>query len=244
MKKLAIIFAAIAVLAGCEKPTPKPTPQDVNVTLCYSLDASIGSDMTKSTDAVVFDMFYRKMKTGEFVAPSYEITFTETTTGAKYEFSGKWANNDMITIRTGKYRVEGKSVANGDYVQEIASLRFEQEIDITASSTSITLNAIYDCFLLAFAKSDIKSMRLYYRYYGDSNYKKFFTLGDYYYVYANGLLYSSEANRKEQACISGDRVNGSIFKIYVGNANLEKGKYYIYNDVSGAFELPKMEAGI
>lgn len=244
MKKLAIIFAAIAVLAGCEKPAQEPTPQDVNVTITYTLDTSVGSDMTKATDEEVFDMFYEKMKTGELVAPDYHITFEETTTGALYEFDGKWDNEDMITIRTGKYRIKGYSKATGDYIQDKASIVFEEEVEISTSSKSVVLNAIYDCYLLAFAKSDIKAMKLYYTYYGDSTCKTFFTLDEYYYAFANGLLYSNQANRKEQACIIGERQNGSVFKIYVGNANLEKGKYYIYNDVNESFELPKMEAGI
>lgn len=239
MKKLAIIFAAIAVLAGCEKPAQEPTPQDVNITITYSLDTSVGSDMTKATDAEVFDMFYQKMKTGELVAPSYNLTFTETATGAKYEFSGDWADKDMITIRTGKYKIEGTSTATGNYIQQLASIKFDEEVEISTSSSSITLKAIYDCFLLAFAKSDITSLVCvpYQSSYVPDN-QKFFTLDDYYYAFVNDKLYSV----KSEGYIKGNR-GQDTFKIMTGNATFEKGKYYIYNDVSGSFELPKMEAG-
>lgn len=244
MKRLTIIAALIALLSGCEKPTPNPEEtKDVTVSLTYSLDTSVGSDMTKATDAEVFDMFYQKMKSGEMVASKYHIVFTEVSTGAKYEFDGSWADDDMVTIRTGNYRIEGYTKADGRYIQEKASLKFEEELNINSSMTSITLRAKYDCFLLAFAQSNIKDMRLYYRYYGDSSYSKLYTFNGYYYAFCNNVLYSDEPNRKEQACISGERDNGTIFSIYVGHANLEKGKYYIYNDVSGSFELPKMEAG-
>lgn len=243
MKRIAIILAAIAVLVGCEKPTPEPVAEDVNITIAYTLDTSVGSDMTRATDAEAFDMFYKKMKSGELVASDYHITFEEVTTGASYEFDGKWDSEDMITIRTGKYRIKGYSKASGDYIQDKVSLIFDEEQEISTSSKSVVLNAIYDCFLLAFAKSDIKVMKLYYTYYGDSSSKTFFSFEDYYYAFANNVLYSNQANRKEQACISGERQNGSVFKIYVGNAILEKGKYYIYNDVDGSFELPKMDAG-
>lgn len=243
MKKVAIIFTTLLALIGCKKVSVEPITEEVSITLSYALDTSVGSDMTKASDAEVFDMFYEKMKTGELVAPDYHITFEEVTTGATYEFNGKWDNEDMITIRTGKYRIKGYSRASGEYIQDKASLAFDEEREISASSRSVVLTAIYDCFLLAFAKSDIKTMKLYYTYYGDSSAKTLFSFEDYYYAYANDVLYSNQANRKEQACISGERQNGSIFKIYVGNANLEKGKYYIYNDVNGSFELPKMEAG-
>lgn len=243
MKRIAIIIAAIAVLVGCEKPTPEPVAEDVNITIAYTLDTSVGSDMTRATDAEVFDMFYQKMKSGEMVAPKYHLVFTEVSTGAKYEFDGLWSNDDMITIRTGNYRITGFAKSDGKYIQETASFKFEEELSINSSMTSITLKAIYDCFLLAFAKSDIVEMKLYYRYYGDSGYSRLYEFNNYYYAFCNNVLYSDEPNRKDQACISGERDDRSIFSIYVGHANLEKGKYYIYNDVNGSFELPKMEAG-
>ena len=240
MKKMFFAALAILTLSACQKQQA----EEIKVSITYSLDASVGADMTKSTDAEVFDLFYAEMKAGSLVAPIYELTFTETTTGAKYEFKGKWDSDDMITIRTGKYKVEGISKADGYYLQDKATLKFNQEIEISTSSTSITLDAAYDCFLLAFAKSDIKELKLYYRYYGDSNARFFSEFEGYYYGFVNDKMYADEANRKEQACIVGTRENESEFKIYVGNANLEKGKYYIYNDVSNLFELPKMDAGI
>lgn len=240
MKRYALLIAAIAVFVGCEKPTPEPVAKDVNVTLSYTLDTSVGSDMTRATDAEVFDMFYQKMKSGEMVEPTYSLTFTEVNTGFKYEFSGNWADKDMITIRTGKYKVSGKSNARGVYIQSAASLTFNQEIEINTSATSITLNAIYNCYLLAFAKSDITSLVCvpYASSYAPDN-KNFFEFENYYYAFVNDQIYSSQS----EGHILGRRVQ-ETFKIMTGYAAFEKGKYYIYNDVSGSFELPKMEAGI
>ena len=240
MKKFAFIIVAISMLLGCKKVVPETTPQDVNVTLAFTLDTSVGSDMTRATDSEVFDMFYQKMKTGELVEASYSITFTEVTTGAKYEFTGKWANKDMVTIRTGKYRVEGKSTAKGNYIQSIASLVFDEEVNISASSTSITLKAVYDCFLLAFAKSNITSL-VCVPYKSDyvPDDQAFFTLGDYYYAFVNDKLYSN----KSEGYIRGIRGQETL-KIMTGSAAFEKGKYYIYNDISSTFELPKMQPGV
>lgn len=240
MKKLAFFVATIIAVFGCKKVVPETTPQDVNITLSYTLDTSVGADMTRATNAEVFEMFYQKLKTGEFVEPSYNLTFTEVTTGAKYEFSGKWANKDMITIRTGRYIVQGNSTAKGNYIQELASLTFNEEIDITASSSSVSLKAIYDCFLLAFAKSNISSLVCvpYKSEYAPDD-KNFFTYNDYYYAFVNDVLY----HVKNEGYIRVERKQGTC-KIMTGNANFEKGKYYIYTDVNGSFELPKMEPGV
>lgn len=239
-KSVIAVFAMIAMLAGCQKPDPMPVAEDVNVTIAYTLDASVGSEMTRATDAEVFDKFYQKMKTGDMVAPDYTLTFTETTTGARYEFSGKWANKDLVTIRTGRYKVEGKSSAKGNYIQELASLTFDEEIEISTSSSSVTLKAIYDCYLLAFAKSNISSL-VCVPYKSDyvPDDRKFYTYDDYYYAFVNDKIYSEQS----EGYIRGQR-GQETFKIMTGYAAFEKGKYYIYNDVNGSFELPKMEAGI
>lgn len=240
MKKFFITLLTIAAMVGCKKVEPTPIAQEVNITLSYTLDTSVGSDMTKATDAEVFDMFYQKMKTGELVEPSYTLIFTEVTTGASYEFTGKWENQDMVTIRTGKYRVQGTSTARGNYIQELASLTFDEEINISTSSTSVTLKAIYDCYLLAFAKSNITSLVCvpYNSQYVPDD-QGFFTLGDYYYAFVNDKIYHDQS----EGHILGIR-GAERFKIMTGYADFEKGKYYIYTDVSGSFELPKMEAGV
>lgn len=240
MRKLSIVLAGLVMLVGCAKETLKPTPEDVNIIITYTLDTSVGTDMTKATDAEVFDMFYAKMKTGELVAQDFVLEFTETTTGEKYQFNGSWGSKSMVTIRTGRYKVEGTSTARGNYIQSIASLKFDEEIEISASSNSVCLKAIYDCYLLAFAKSDITSLQCipYISSYVTDN-KDFFVLEDYYYAFVQDQIYS----KVSEGCIMGWRENGDTFKILTGNARFEKGKYYIYTDVSGNFELPKMETG-
>lgn len=241
MKRAFIFLAVVFALISCKKSEPQNVEQYVNVTITYTLDTSVGGDMTKATNAEVFDMFYEKMRSGELVAPNYELTLTETTTGAKYVFSGKWANNDMVTIRTGKYQVEGKSTAKGNNTQELASIRFNEEIEISTSSSSVVLQAIYDCYLLAFAKSDITELKNYAAGMGSMlEPVDFFVYQGYYYVFVNETIYAGV----NDGLIYGRRTNGSTFKIYTYNAKFDKGKYYIYNDVSGSFELPKMEAGI
>ena len=65
---------------GDEKPTSK---DEVKVYFVYTLDTSSGTSMNRApakaakTNAEVFDEFYTKIKSGELVAPSYELTLTE-----------------------------------------------------------------------------------------------------------------------------------------------------------------------
>lgn len=243
MKKIAIIITAILALLGCQKPTPEPIAKEIQISLSYSIDTPKGNDMTKATDKDVYDIFHQHMLTGELVASTYELEFTEINTGAKYSFSGSWKGTDMVTIIPGQYKVEGKSKSEGKYIQSSASLIFDEEIEITSKTTSITLQAKFDCFLIVFAKSNIKTIRLYHTYYGDSSYNIFKTLGEYYYMFGNGKLYENET-RKKDACIVGDRDDKTLFKVYVGNANFEKGKYYIYNDLGGAYDLPTMDTAL
>lgn len=240
MKKIAIIIAAILALLGCQKPTPEPIAKEVQISLSYSIDTPKGNDMTKITDEDIFDIFYQKMKTGELVAPSYELTFTEVNTKETYVFNGKWANKSLITMKTGKYNVTGKSKAEGEYIQELASLKFDEEIEITASTSAITLQAIYDCFLLIFVKSDIIVME---NYYWQGNRVPLFVLSDYYYAYANDKLHSDSITQamKDYIYIIGKRSDGTTFKIMTVGAGFEKGKYYVYNDLGGSFNLPEME---
>ena len=82
-------------------------PEEVKVCFVYTLDTSIGSSMTRATNDDIFSEFYAKISNGEFIPDEYHLTLTETTTGIKYEFNGKWSAKDMITIRTGRYKVEG-----------------------------------------------------------------------------------------------------------------------------------------
>lgn len=247
MKKILLIVAAIAVLAGCKKPeAPIILPEDVQITISYSLDTSVGSDMTKSSDAELWEKFYKKMKMGEMVAESYKLIFTELTSGAKYEFEGSWADQDIVTIKTGKYTVTGTSTSEQDnYIQKRASLIFDTEVTISASQTSITLPALYDCFLIAFAKSNITHLSNHVSY--DSNMGgvsgetlTFFTFDDHYYAFSRKLYNTKYA---KECYIKGKREDGSSFTIYTADLAFEKGKYYFYTDASSLYSLPEMQPG-
>ena len=226
---------------GDEKPTSK---DEVKVYFVYTLDTSSGTSMNRApakaakTNAEVFDEFYTKIKSGELVAPSYELTLTEVSTGATYTFKGNWNSHDLITLNTGTYHVVGKSTAEGENIQEKCSIVFDEVCDISITSNVITLHASYDCFLLIFNNTDIQTLQNY----NGTSLASFFTLGtSYKYAFVKDQLYQTD--KKKDAYILGKYTDGAEFKVFTGNLEFEKGKYYVYNSISNGFNLPEMEEG-
>lgn len=216
-----------------------PISNEVKVHFIYTLDTSNGNSMTRAakTNAEVFNEFYEKIKTGDLVAPSFDLTLTEVNSGVVYTFKGKWNSHDLLTLRTGTYRVVGKSTAEGDYIQEKCSFIFDEQIDVSITSNVITLHAIYDCSLLIFNNENIQTLQNF----NGSALASFFTFSTYQYAFVNNTLY--DVAKRNEAYILGEYTDDAEFKIYTGNLNFEKGKYYVYNSISNGFDVPPMEEG-
>ena len=189
------------------------------------------------TNAEVFDEFYQKIKTGDLVAPSFELTLTEVSSGVIYTFKGKWNSHDLLTLRTGTYRVVGKSTAEGENIQAKCSFTFDEQIDISITSNVITLHAKYDCSLLIFNNEKIQTLQNF----NGSALASFFTFSTYKYAFVNNTLY--DVAKKDEAYILGKYTDDAEFKIFTGNLNFEKGKYYVYNSISNGFDVPPMDEG-
>jgi len=224
--------------ANNETPNPA-TSNEAKVYFVYTLDTSIGDMMTRGakTNAEVFDEFYEKIKTGDLVAPSFELTLTEVNSDVMYTFKGKWNSHDLLTLRTGSYRVVGKSTADGDNIQEKCSFTFDEQIDISITSNIITLHAKYDSSLLIFNNEKIQTLQNF----NGSALASFFTFSTYKYAFVNNTLYDEA--KKNDAYILGRYTDDAEFKIFTGNLYFEKGKYYVYNSISNGFDVPPMEEG-
>ena len=210
----------------------------VKVTFVYTLDTSNGNSMSRAvTNEDVFNEFYEKIKNGELVAQSYNFTLTEVNTGVVYTFNGQWDSNDFITLNTGVYRIVGASTADGDNIQEKCSFTFDEQIEISVTSNVITLHANYDCFLLIFNNSQISSLQNC----NGATLSSFFNFKNYKYAFVANKLYNDA--EKSNAYILGKYTNNAEFKVFTGNLNFEKGKYYVYNSVSNGFDVPPMENG-
>lgn len=218
----------------------QPENDNVEVTFVYTLNTSNGNSMTRSgaTNEEVFNEFYDKIKTGELVAESYDLTLTNVNTGVIYEFKGEWDSHDLVTMQTGTYQVVGISTAVGANIQEKCSFTFEEQIEITSSSKEIMLHANYDSFLLIFNGSNVKSLE---NYSGIAT-SALYTFNSYKYAFVNNQLYNEE--KQNEAYLIGTYVDNAEFKIFTGNLNFQKGKYYVFNSVSNDFDLPEMEDGM
>ena len=213
--------------------------EKVKVRLMYTLDTSTGNDMSRASvsNGEVFNEFFEKIKSGDLLASTYNITFTNIENGSIYSFSGNWEDNTFITIRTGKYNVTGYSTAEGISIQDRCSIIFDEPIDITVSSNTISLNGIYDCALIIFNDSKIESLQ---NFDGENNIS-FFSFNTYKYAFVKDYLYLPA--HKDKAYILGTYINGAEFQISTGNLKFAKGKYYVYNSVDNEFNLPPMEDG-
>lgn len=237
-ESLCLMSVLALTLAGCNKTeTTEPEDEKVSIYFTYNLPSNNGMSMTKATNADIFKEFYASILSAELVAEDYELIMTDVQTGVKYEVSGKWNSHDMVTLSTGVYQVTGASKAKGDNIQEKCSFIFNEQIELSAGSSSITLSAKYDCALLIFNAQDIVSLSNY----NGEGLTPLFSFSKYKYAFVNDMLY--QKGKKDKAYIQGVYSDSAEFTFLTGSANFEKGKYYIYNSVAGGFNVPEMEEG-
>ena len=232
--------ASIFSLASCDKMGGSESNPEVKVYLTYTLSTSNGEPMpspTKARNDDVWQEFYSKISSGDMVAPSYELVFTESKTGNVYNVTGKWADHSYVTLRTGQYHVTGVSTSEGDNIQDKCSISFNDLITIDVDNTTIILKGQYDCGLIVFNDPTISELS---NYNGNTS-KNFFSYGNYKYAFFKPSLYSSD--KKNEAYLQGKRTDNSIFKVYTGNLSFESGKYYVYNNIAANFQIDKMIDG-
>lgn len=250
MKKYLSIIAICILCIGCqsesENGNENKDEQMARFCISYSLDESIGESMTRSAASDGWAKFYAKIKTGELVAESYAITFTNSETKQSYTFNGKWANKDMFVLPMGKYTITGTSNDEGERIQQKCSLTFDTTAEIGNNTSELKLNAGYNCFLLAFENEKINEITNHYfdahqtDGYGTEN---LYSLDGYIYCFVKeqlaGKYYTDNYNY-----LSGTFKSGGTFKIITYEAKFEKGKYYIYTTIPSSFNVPEMESGM
>ena len=248
MKRNFIVCAfACMLLAGCGSEVVDE-PKMAEFVITFNLNEGVGESMTRGAAAEGWAKFYEQIKDGSMAAEDYEITFSNADTGHSYTFNGKWASRDVLTMPAGKYKVTGSSVAAGDRIQQRCSLSFDTEIEVDQNTTSVSMSALYDCFLLAFFADGITSITNHYwdahhtnGYASDELYKT--ADGEYIYCFVNDQL-CSPYQTTDYNYMSGIFENGSSFRIETYASRFEKGKYYIYQTIPSAFSLPEMESGM
>ncbi len=235
MNRLCFFLAAILACSACNKITYDSTKM-VEVSFNYALPES--GSMTRVTAAEVYDTFYGKyIKTGELLPTIYTLSFKTMDGKDVATISGNWNNNKPVMLATGKYQVSGTSkgniTANDNYHR--APLMFDEIIEITENTSSITLHAVYDCFLLLFDAEG----KTYFKWSADGTASSGISgdvnkAGNWYYIFAQGFTGSGSVQWN---------FGGKENRIWMTNFNFQKGYYYYYNDMAGSFEVPKMKPG-
>jgi hypothetical protein len=236
---LAIICAAL-ISVSCAKDNTADRDDlhgEARVWFTLQLDEHSGVPMSsKATNSEVYAEFHQMMSDGSLAASKYSLTLTEVVSGQEYKFEGTWGDHEISTIKSGKYKLEGTAIAEGDYIQEKCSFSFDQTVDVAAGDNEIRLLAKYESFLLIFSSPSIKNVQNL----SGSVCESFYTSGDYQYAFVNYLLY--DVDNANSAYIKGE-LDGVEFRIPTGCLSFEIGKYYVYNELEALFEVPEMEEG-
>ena len=224
-----ILCLSLPALLSCDQ---MKQPSNENITRKLSFAFATQGQMyklnTKNSVSSVFDEFYAKLVTGELVAEGYNITFTEVESGASYTFDGLW-RDATVDLQAATYKVVGTSSAPGLNTQEKCSLFFDETITITNQMEDIILTAYYDCFLFVMTSSKLDYVDRCYPF-----------AAKYWYTFVNGSF---------EGTLTGAHKDGSKFSVEMGEYAFEKGKYYIYDDVSineynVTYLLPTMDDGL
>ena len=232
MKKffeLMLLCATVIGIVSCEKCSENIKPEIVDV--CFDVQFVQSGSMTRSASDEYSTFYNNHIKNKELVPQHYTLTITNSKNEYVATLNGTW-NITSLQLPTGIYKVTGES--NGDY--KIASLKFDEEINITSFGT-FTLTAQYDCFLLMFPTDK-----------GASNYQ--YAEGNSLYSIKyemptiDNLSYMFVSDITPLLRISYDTAEGSnILDINNESFNFENGYYYYYNIISSSFDIPPMESG-
>jgi len=161
MKNHLIPLILFFALVGCKKIDDKDMiTNNVSISLDYKLAPRSDYMATKGLESISteYNAFYTKYIASRRLTPTkYCLNFE----GINHHFKtqavvGKWKNTDLITLPEDTYIVSGKSwpkkfQASGD----TCYLAINDTIIIDANTTSITLKATYDCYLILFDNSNI-----------------------------------------------------------------------------------------
>ena len=230
-----VSLLSIICIHSCQKVTVENN-EPVKLTLGFTLSDS-GDMIVKSGNSDIFNMFYDMIVSGDFCAEQYTLKLTSMTSNASYTLNGTWAEQKHHLIKPGVYTLEGFSKAEGAYIQDKCSFKFNQTVEITPTTTHVVLKAVYDCFLLIINGGNLNSLA---NYSGDMQ-NEFSEFNGFRYAFVNNQLYKQ--GHKSESAYVGQYSNGADFSIKNGKYNYQKGKYYIYTNIQFLLDIPAMEEG-
>lgn len=239
MKKLFFqltVLTAVLCLSSCNKDEIRQ-PQEVEFTIEYSF--SSGS-MSRATNDETYTKFFNDyIKTRKITPNHFSISFINSETNQKTDITGLWTEKSLVKLLEGDYTVSGNSINKSSsykYVRDSLALSFNDNISINSKTTSLKIKADYNCSLIFFDASKITKVR----YVNDDYYNKvdesLNILNDYFYGFVHSYI-------GDNSYIEITRKYDKTVKIYTKGLNLENGKYYFFNDLTGGFDLEPMTPG-
>ena len=215
---------------SCSNKTEIELPQDVTFSIGIQLPQS--GSMTKNAADIYSDFYSNYIATKTLIPEDYSITIYKEGESIGNDYRGKW-DADLITLAEGTYKIVG--VSKGDFSK--ASLKFEENVVITKNTTSIKLNAIYDCYMLFFKMADFTSVSVSCDSSltsGASTSESLPTTDAIHYIFlpyrnARGISYTT--------------INKDSGYTSLSNYTFEKGKYYMFDIVQGEIVIPPMTQG-
>ena len=253
MKRLfkgALLICLATLMAACDEDATlqqEANGDKIQISLLFSIGnspLSIGGPMTgtKGSGEDLFDAIYQGIVSGEIIA-SYELTFKNINTGASTSISGKWTDNKTISLEKGTYTIYGISTAIGKGIYKDCSLSYQDEVTITPETRSITIKAQYDCSLLIVNDDSVDKI-LYYASQNDSTYFSQYQNLTYAFVKS-----AEDFTQGNNAYLKVYFKNGRSSIVDLGQINIQKGKYYLlenlnnYADAGLVLDIDKMENG-
>lgn len=214
---------------------------EVEFTIDWSLVES-GSMMTRSTGSDAYSEFYTQyIATKKLTPATYNLTFTEKTSGATATFTGRWDNKAIIKLTEGEYIVTGSSVPSANTTDTLR-LAFQDTVSIKKDMTSLTLKAKNDSYLLLFNANTIESSiyKYYTSPYNTPIQKTCKQGGDVLYMFMKSIL---GVTGKGYNTIVITSKNGNTATLDLYNAPFTVGKYYYFDNIESILNIPTMEEG-
>lgn len=238
MKKISAFLAVFAaVCLSCSKENAV-IEETADVSFEYVLPS--GNSMTRASADEIYINFYNKyVKTGIVLPSTYSLTVKNADGNTVMVCSGQWDKKQRFKLGVGKFHITGTSTEsynNFDYFKK-APLAFDEEIEVTASTTSVILSAKYDCFLVMFDATDKDKAEWFAG--GEKNYGRYGDipkLDGIYYLFPQD--FQSDSYIKWTGSGTSNETVINMFQY-----TFKKGYYYYFEDAEGGFYIPPMERG-
>lgn len=249
MKNLSLSFLFILLFFSCSSDDeiiniPNDN-EEVEILLNYTL-LKEGS-MTKSMD--LYSDFYNKyIETRKLTPRQYEISFKKMDESDSLVVKGYWENKDFIKLKEGKYKVKGISYpinstkkGTAQYIaQDTVSLSFDEVVTITKDMDNLTLKANYNCFMLLFDNQNISDVFFDKKIHPNiSAYK----LDNVFYMFVRNKKTLDDICIVHGSPLYIKRIDNTISELWLNKFIMEIGKYYLFEDVNGSYQLHPMENG-